>query len=47
VDPRSRTLEVLSLEASRWTAHATYESAAGVRAAPFEPIALELGALWG
>jgi Uma2 family endonuclease len=47
VDPRSRTLEVMSLEAGRWTVHGTYEGGAGVRAAPFESIEIELGMLWG
>ena len=46
LDPRSRTLEVMSLEAGRWTVLGTYEGELGVRAAPFELIELELGALW-
>jgi Uma2 family endonuclease len=46
LDPRTRTLEVMSLEAGRWNPLGTYEGDAGVRAAPFESFELELGGLW-
>jgi Uma2 family endonuclease len=45
LDPRTRTLEVMSLEAGRWTLR-TYEGDVRVRAAPFESLELELDALW-
>jgi Uma2 family endonuclease len=46
VDPLAHTLEVMSLEAGRWTQLGRYEGEAKVRAAPFDAIELELGALW-
>jgi Uma2 family endonuclease len=46
VDPLRQTLEVLSLESGTWTVLAVHEGRAGVRAAPFDAIELELGALW-
>ena len=46
VDPLARTLEVMSLEAGRWTQRGRYDGEAKVRAAPFDAIELELGALW-
>jgi Uma2 family endonuclease len=46
LDPRRCTLEVMSLEAGRWTVLGTYEGETGVRAAPFDAIEIELGALW-
>jgi Uma2 family endonuclease len=46
VDPLAHTLEIMSLEAGRWTQHDRYEGEAKVRAAPFDAIELELGALW-
>jgi Uma2 family endonuclease len=46
VEPLGRTLEVLTLEAGRWSLFGKYEGEAQVRAAPFDAIALELGALW-
>ena len=46
VNPSSQTLEVLRLEAERWTLLATHEGEAKVRAEPFDAIELELGALW-
>jgi Uma2 family endonuclease len=46
VEPLAHTLEVLALDARRWTQLGTYEGEAKVRAAPFEAIELELGALW-
>jgi Uma2 family endonuclease len=46
LDPRRRTLEVMSLEAGRWTALGAYGGEAALRAVPFESIELELGVLW-
>jgi Uma2 family endonuclease len=46
IDPLAHTLEVLSLDAGRWTQLGKYEGEAKTRAAPFDAIELELGALW-
>ena len=46
VDPLRQTLEVMSLDAGRWTVLSRYEGESGVRAVPFDAIELELGALW-
>jgi Uma2 family endonuclease len=46
VDPLRRTLEVLSRTSGIWTALTVHEGRARVRAAPFDAIELELGALW-
>jgi Uma2 family endonuclease len=46
VDPIIRTLEVLKLEAPRWTIVATYESRDVVRAEPFDALDLDLTLLW-
>jgi Uma2 family endonuclease len=46
VDPTSQTLEVLRLEAARWSVLATYQGKATLRAEPFDAIELELAALW-
>lgn len=46
VDAQKQALEVLSLDAGRWTVLGRHEGGARVRAAPFEAIELELGALW-
>jgi len=46
IDPIARSLEVMSLDAGRWTKLDRYEGEAKVRAAPFDAIDLELGALW-
>lgn len=46
LDPLAHTLEVLSLEANRWTQTGNYEGNAKVRAAPFDGIEIDLGALW-
>ena len=46
VDPTRRTLEVLSLESGTWAPRERYKGSAVVRAAPFDAIELELGALW-
>jgi Uma2 family endonuclease len=45
-DPLAHTLEVLSLQTNRWTQLGRYENEAKVRAAPFDSIEFELGALW-
>jgi Uma2 family endonuclease len=46
VDPLRQSLEVLSLEAARWTPLASHEGSARVRVPPFDAIELELNALW-
>jgi Uma2 family endonuclease len=46
VDPLAHTLEVLSLDAGRWTELASYGGESKVSAAPFDAIELDLGALW-
>ncbi len=46
VDPLRRTLEVMSLEAGRWTLLGSHDGETRVRAVPFDAIELELGALW-
>jgi Uma2 family endonuclease len=46
VDPLARSLEVMSLEAGRWTQLDRYEGEAKVRVPPFDAIELELGTLW-
>jgi Uma2 family endonuclease len=46
VDPLAHTLEVMSLEAGRCMQLGRYDGEAKVRAAPFDAIELELGALW-
>ena len=46
VDPATRTLEVLQLEAGRWVILAVHVGAEVVRAAPFTEIELELASLW-
>jgi len=46
IDPIARSLEVLSLDAGRWTQPARYEGDAKLRLAPFDAIELELGVLW-
>jgi len=46
LDPSARTLEVLRLEASRWTILATYAGSDVVRAEPFVEIDLGLASLW-
>jgi Uma2 family endonuclease len=46
VEPLAHTLEVLSLEAGRWTHVGTCEGETKVRAAPFDAIEPELGTLW-
>lgn len=45
-DPLQQTLEVLRLEAARWTLLTTHEADARIRAEPFAAVELELGALW-
>ena len=46
VDPLARTLEVLRLEAGRWTILATHGDSEVVRAEPFAEIELALAPLW-
>ena len=46
VDPLAHTLEVMGLDAGDWALLARHEGDVGVRAAPFDAIELELGALW-
>ena len=46
LDPVAHRLEVLCLEAGRWTQLAKHEGDAKFRAEPFETIEIELGALW-
>jgi Uma2 family endonuclease len=46
VDPAVRTLEVLRLEAGRWTILATHAGSEVVRAEPFADTDLELASLW-
>lgn len=46
VDPLALSLEVLGLEAGRWTILAVHAGDAVVRAEPFGAIDLETGLLW-
>jgi Uma2 family endonuclease len=46
IDPIARTLEILRLEASRWTILATHAGEAAVRAEPFDAIEFTLGEFW-
>ncbi len=46
IDPIARTLEILRLEARRWTTVVTYAGDAVVRAEPFDAIEFNLGELW-
>jgi Putative restriction endonuclease len=46
IDPLARTLEVLRLDAGRWTILATHDGPDVVRAEPFAEVGLNLGALW-
>ena len=46
VNPLLHTLEVLRLEAQRWSLIAAYDEDAKVRAPPFEAMELPLAALW-
>ena len=46
IDPIARTLEVLRLEAGRWTIIVTHAGDAAVRAEPFDAIEFSLGELW-
>jgi len=46
IDPVARTLEVLRVEAGRWTILATHTGSEVVRADPFAEIELELESLW-
>jgi Uma2 family endonuclease len=47
IDPLRQTLEVLALdEHKQWVERGVFEARANVRAAPFDAVELELGALW-
>jgi len=46
IDPAARTLEILRLEAGRWTILGTHAGNEVVRAEPFADIDLELALLW-
>jgi Uma2 family endonuclease len=47
IDPTRRTLEVLALDPRKqWGQHGVLEGRGNVRAAPFDALELELGALW-
>ena len=46
VDPIARTLEVLKLDAPRWSIIATHEGRDVIRAEPFNAIELDLTLLW-
>jgi Uma2 family endonuclease len=46
VDPVLRILDVLRLEAGRWSIVGTHKDDAKVRAEPFDAIELDVGLLW-
>ena len=46
IDPIVRTLEILRLEAGRWTIIVTHAGEAAVRAEPFDAIEFTLGEFW-
>jgi Uma2 family endonuclease len=47
IDPLRQTLEVFALDQrGRWTNRGSFEGRANVRAAPFDAVEVELGALW-
>jgi Uma2 family endonuclease len=47
IDPLQQALEVLVLhEGGQWAKRGTFEGRGNVRAAPFDAIELDLGALW-
>lgn len=46
LNPRGRTLEVLALDGASYRIASVFAGEASVRAAPFDAIELELGALW-
>jgi len=46
VDPHARLLEVFRLDGEHYVLEGTWRDAAGARAAPFDAIELDLGALW-
>jgi Uma2 family endonuclease len=47
LDPRTRTLDILLLEGSRYTLRATHADDKSVRAVPFGAVAIDLAPLWG
>lgn len=46
INPVTRTLEILQLDAGRWVLVGVHEGSERVRAAPFDAIEMDLGALW-
>lgn len=46
IDPIAKTLEVLTLKASKWQTLATHEGHERIRAVPFDAIEIELADLW-
>ena len=47
LDPATRILEVMALEAGRWVIHATFGQDERVRAVPFDAIEIDLAQIWG
>jgi len=47
LDPATRILEVMALEAGRWVIQATFGQDVRVRAAPFDAIEIDLAQIWG
>jgi hypothetical protein len=45
-DPSSQTLEIMQRTGRRWSLLAKHQGSQRVRAAPFEAVELELGAVW-
>ncbi len=46
VDPDARTLEAFALTGDAWTLRGAYQDGEDIRAAPFEEMVFQLGALW-
>jgi Uma2 family endonuclease len=46
VDPLARTLEVYRLEGDRWVVASTHGGAEGIRAEPFDAVALDMRRWW-
>jgi len=46
IDPELRTLETFTLEDRRWVLLNTDTEDDSINAPPFEPVAIELSALW-
>jgi len=47
VDPLDRTVEVLRLEAGKWTSVTTYREDQIIKAEPFEAVEIDLLPVWG